>query len=70
MITRNSVQSTNVISVGYDETSQTLEVEYKDGSVYQYYNVPEAIYEQLMVSPSIGKFIHQNIKNAYAFGRV
>lgn len=70
MITRNPVQSSNVMSVGYDESSQTLEVEYKDGSVYQYYNVPASVYAELLATSSVGKFIHQYIKNAYPFARI
>lgn len=70
MISRNPVQSSNVVSVGYDEATQTLEVEFKDGAVYQYYNVPQSMYSQLMASSSIGKFLNQYIKNAYPFARV
>lgn len=70
MIMRSPVQSSNVISVGYDESSQTLEIEYNDGAVYQYYNVPATVHAGLMNAASVGKFIHQNIKNAYPFARI
>jgi hypothetical protein len=70
MINRNPVQSSNVVSVGYDVDSQTLEIEFKDGAVYQYYNVPQTIHDELMNSSSVGKFIHQYIKNGYPFARV
>ena len=33
---RIPVASSNVATVGYDEATNTLEVEFKDGSVYQY----------------------------------
>jgi hypothetical protein len=67
---RESVTSSNVESVGYDESSQTLEVEFKDGSVYQYYNVGSNIFEELMKSPSKGKFIAYQVKNAFPYTRV
>ena len=67
---RVSVSSSNLASVGYDESSQTLEIEFLDGSVYQYYNVPIPIHEQLMQAPSKGGFLHQYIKNAYPYSRV
>ena len=38
---RYSVASSNISAVGYDEQSETLEVEFLNGSIYQYYNVPE-----------------------------
>ena len=38
---RYSVASSNVAAVGYDPATETLEVEFLSGSIYQYYNVPE-----------------------------
>ncbi len=67
---RDSVASSNIISIGYDEPSQTLEIEFLNGSIYQYYNVGAAIYEGLMHAPSKGQFLHAEIKNAYPFSRV
>ena len=66
---RLPVESSTAVSVGYDEASQTLEIEFKSGT-YQYYNVPLTIYEQMMASDSIGKFIHVYIKPAYPYSRV
>jgi len=45
----------------------TLEVGFRSGSVYQYFDVPEALYLELMSSDSKGKFLHANIKNSYRF---
>jgi DNA helicase HerA-like ATPase len=67
---REMVDSSTVLSIGYEPTSTTLEVEFKNGGVYQYYNVPEPIYQQLMASDSKGKFMHAYIKPAYACSRV
>lgn len=67
---RTYVQSSNVAAIGYDEQSQTLEVEFNSGSIYQYYNVPQHLYESLMQAPSKGQFINAYIKNAHAFSRV
>ena len=67
---RNMVASSNVRSVGYSEPAQTLEVEFLNGSVYQYYNVPEFIYSQLMRSDSKGGFLHREVKNFYPYSRV
>lgn len=67
---RYSVASSNIASVGYDEGSQTLEVEFLNGSVYQYYNVPPNMHEQLMQGGSKGRFLNTYIKNAYPYSRV
>ncbi len=67
---REYVASSNVLSIGYDAAAQTLEVEFRNGSVYQYYNVPENIHEEFMRAPSKGQFINYQIKNAYPFSRI
>jgi len=67
---RELVSSSTIVSVGYDQQSETLEIEFKGGMVYQYYNVPARIYEQLMESGSKGQFHSANIKNAFPYSRV
>ena len=67
---RQSVSSKNVASIGYDEANQTLEIGFLSGPVYQYYNVPSSLHQQMMQASSKGKFLHQYIKNAYPYSRV
>ncbi len=67
---REHVASSNIISVGYDEVGQTLEIEFKDGSVYQYYNIGKNLYEQFMSSSSKGQFLANYIKNSFPYSRV
>lgn len=67
---RETVDSSTILSVGYDKATETLEIEFKSGGVYQYYNVPEMVFEQLMQSGSKGKFHHAQIKNAFPYSRV
>lgn len=67
---RYNVASSNIRSVGYDSQSQTLEVEFLTGTVYQYYGVPENMYEQMMKEQSKGRFLNTYIKNQYPYSRV
>jgi len=67
---RETVESSTVISIGYEPISCTLEIEFKSSGLYQYYNVPEPVYQQLMSSDSKGKFLNAYIKPAYPFSRV
>jgi hypothetical protein len=67
---RNLVASTNIASVGYDEASQTLEVQFLNGTVYQYYGVSNHLYENLMAAGSKGSFLNSYIKNAFPYSRV
>lgn len=70
LIERYSVASSNIASIGYDTQTETLEVEFLNGTIYQYYNFPENLYEELMREPSKGKFLNLYIKNAYPYSRV
>lgn len=67
---RISVSSSNVGSVGYDVPSQTLEVEFLNGSIYQYYGVPEHVYQELISASSVGSYLAQHVKSTYGYERV
>jgi hypothetical protein len=67
---RDPVSSSNIRSVGYDADSQTLEIEFSSGAIYQYYNVGSDLFEQLMIAASKGQFLNTYIRNAYPFSRV
>lgn len=65
-----SVSSTNVEAIGYDQDTQTLQVEFKNGSNYQYFDVPEKIFYELRDASSIGAYLSANIKGVYRFSRL
>jgi len=67
---RTPVSSSNLKSVGYDQISNTLEIEFHGGRVYQYYNVPKGIYQGLMAASSHGKYHHRRIKDSYRYSRI
>ncbi len=67
---REMVSSSTIISAGYEPVAETLEIEFKSGGVYQYYNVPESVFQDFMASDSKGKFHHVYIKNSYPYSRV
>ena len=67
---REPVSSSSLASVGYDRGSETLEVEFLNGGIYEYYNVPEFMHERLMQASSIGGFFNAEIKNGYACSKV
>ena len=67
---KHPVASSNVRAIGYDSASQTLEVEFHNGSIYQYYGVPDNMHQQMMVASSKGQFLHMYIKNRYPYSRV
>ena len=64
---RTPVKSSNVAAIGYDLLNQKLEVEFTNGDVYVYSNVPELVHLQLMSAPSVGKAVHLVLRGKYNF---
>jgi hypothetical protein len=67
---RRSVSSSSVASVGYDPKSQTLELEFHSGSVYEYHEVPPETFRDLMAAPSKGRFFASEIRGQYPSNRL
>jgi len=67
---RTPVTSSNLVSIGYEPTSEILEIEFKAGTVYQYASVPKEVYDELMSSDSHGSYFHRNIRNNYSFTKL
>ncbi len=67
---RESVSSSNIASIGYDDNSETLEIEFLNGAVYQYFDVPNGVYEELMAADSHGRYLAANIKGTYRYSKV
>jgi KTSC domain len=66
----HGVDSSNVAAIGYEEDSQTLQVEFKNGTTYQYFDVPLAIFEGMRDAASVGQYLNQHIKGAFRYSRV
>jgi hypothetical protein len=62
---REPVSSSNIASIGYDESSLTLEIEFIRSGVYEYSDIPPHVYNELLNAPSIGIYFNATIKNKY-----
>lgn len=67
---RTPVSSSNIVSIGYNPQLSTLEIEFNNGRVYQYFDVPESVYGELMAAQSHGKYFNQQIKGVYRFAKI
>ena len=67
---RERVTSSNIAEIGYDEPSRTLEVMFNNGRIYQYFEVPQQVYRELVGGGSIGKYLNAHIKGTYRYARV
>lgn len=64
------VRSTMAKTIGYNEHQKLLQVEFKNGSVYQYEDVDEETWEELQEADSIGEFYNQEIRGSYRSRRL
>jgi hypothetical protein len=64
---RQPVSSSNIASIGYDEPTQLLEVEYLNGGLYHYFNVPSVVHDALMAAPSHGTYLNAYVKGQYQY---
>jgi hypothetical protein len=64
-IPRQAVQSTAIAKIGYSKRRHMLEIEFVNGAVYRYLDVPVTVYRDLMSSESKARFYDSNIRRHY-----
>jgi len=64
---REDVDSSMIVSVGYDAEERILEVEFDGGKIYQYFDVPQEEYAGLMDAESKGQYMLGNIIDMYTY---
>ncbi|WP_272533852.1 KTSC domain-containing protein [Providencia sp. PROV212] len=67
---RRGVVSSNIRSVGYDQDDEILEIEFNNGAIYQYFDVPQSAYSDLITAESVGSYLARHIKGNYRYSRV
>jgi hypothetical protein len=69
-VERARVDSSSIASIGYDPGRQALEIEFVNGGVYEYQDVPVEELERLVTSDSLGRYLNRHIKPNYRAVRV
>jgi hypothetical protein len=65
------VSSSNLAAVGYDDNTATLRIEFLNGTSYDYYDVPSAVYVGLVEAGSKGQYFDKFIKKgSYRYQKV
>lgn len=67
---RKRVSSGSIRSVGYDERSQTLEIEFSNGSIVQYGRVSPEVHRRLLAAPTMTSYFRDNIEEAFTARRI
>lgn len=62
-------ESSNIARFGYDELNRVLKVEFKNGGLYDYFDVPEGVFEGMRNAPSRGQYLAQQVKGIYRYAR-
>lgn len=62
-------ESSNIVRFAYDSQSNVLTVEFKAGGTYNYYDIPETVFDQMKVAQSKGHFLAQQVKGRYRYAR-
>ncbi len=65
---RVPVESSVLASVGWE--NNILEVAFKTGSVYRYFNVPRDYFERLLAADSKGRFFNKTIKGRFRYKNI
>lgn len=61
------IDSKNVRRIKYYDVTSILEVQFLNGKIYHYFNVPEMVFESAMTAMSIGQFLQAHIKGHYTY---
>ena len=64
------VLSREIEWIGYEHTKKMLQVEFIAGSIYQYQNVPEKVYQDFLSALSHGRFFEGEIKGKYPYRKI
>jgi len=64
-IPREAVQSSAIAKVGYSKRRHILEIEFVNGAIYRYFDIPFSVHHELMSAESKARFYDSNIRKHY-----
>ena len=67
---RKAVKSSAITSIGYRRILRMLEIRFRSGRVYQYWDIHPNTYNALMKAKSKGSFFMTKIKDNYPFFKI
>ncbi len=64
-IPRQRVTSQGIVAIGYSQRRQILEIEFTNGAIYRYLEVPASVHRELMSHDSKAHYYDENIRGKY-----
>lgn len=61
------LQSSVALAAGYDEDKRILRIQYSDGALVDYFDVPPLIWAEITTTSSVGRYIARVVKPNYRF---
>ncbi len=62
--------STSRQAVAYQDQLGQLELKFRSGAVYCYFDVSESIYKALLRAESKGRYFNHHIRNRFAYAKI
>ena len=66
----NEVESSNIVRTQYDTITKKMIAEFKNGTRYEYSDVPHQIYTQFRTAESQGNFFNKNISKSHTYKKL
>ena len=66
----NEINSSNLTRTEYDTADKTMIAEFKNGSRYEYEDVPHEVYAEFRLSESQGKYFNTKISKVYKYKKL
>jgi len=60
-----AVDSSLLASAAYDVSESVLQLEFRDGAIYRYFDVPAAVYNDLLAADSKGSYFNKQIRGRF-----
>lgn len=61
--------SSNIAQVDYDDLMNTMTIGFRNNTVYEFYGVPEEVFQNFMLAPSYGRFFQTNIRGKFDYAK-
>jgi len=65
-----AVESTTLATVAYDANGKLLQLEFRDRTGYQFFEVPADVHEALLHAPSKGSYFNSAIRGRFTYARM
>ncbi len=64
-IPREQVGSSALAAIGYSKRLHALEIEFRNGAIYRYLDVPPEVYRALLAAPSKARYYDEHVRGQY-----